>query len=57
MQNTPMKKSACKYAAALLLFGSNGVVANAIALSSYEIVLLRSVIGGALYGEVKKQKV
>ena len=30
---------------ALLLFGSNGTVASAIALSSYEIVLLRCLIG------------
>lgn len=43
-----MKRPYLKYIAALLLFGSNGVVASAIALSSYEIVLLRSVIGGAL---------
>lgn len=43
-----MKKEYMKYFAALLLFGSNGVVASAIALSSYEIVLLRSVLGGAL---------
>ncbi len=43
-----MKKSYLKYFAALLLFGSNGVVASTISLSSYEIVLLRSVIGGAL---------
>lgn len=42
-----MKKSYLKYIVGLLLFGSNGVVASAIALSSYEIVLLRSVIGGA----------
>lgn len=43
-----MKKSYLKYFTGLLLFGSNGVVASAIALQSYEIVLLRSVIGGAL---------
>ncbi len=34
-----------KYIFALLLFGSNGVVASMIALSSYEIVLLRSLLG------------
>lgn len=34
-----------KYISALLLFGSNGVVASMIALSSYEIVLLRSLLG------------
>ena len=39
--------SAClKYIFGLLLFGSNGVVASVISLSSHEIVLLRSVIGG-----------
>jgi len=43
-----VKKSYMKYILGLLLFGSNGVVASAIALSSYEIVFLRSVIGGAL---------
>lgn len=34
-----------KYILALLLFGSNGVVAHSIGLSSYEIVLLRSLLG------------
>ena len=43
-----MKKSYLKYLAGLLLFGSNGVVASYIHLSSYEIVLLRSVLGAAL---------
>lgn len=37
-----------KYLLALLLFGSNGVVASRIGMSSYEIVLLRSLLGGAL---------
>lgn len=37
-----------KYFAALLLFGSNGIVASRIALSSYEIVLLRTLIGSLL---------
>lgn len=37
-----------KYIAALLLFGSNGIVASHIALSSYEIVLLRTLIGSLL---------
>lgn len=40
-----MKKSYLKYFAGLLLFGSNGVVASYIHLSSYEIVLLRSILG------------
>lgn len=34
-----------KYIAALLLFGSNGIVASHIALSSYEIVFTRTLIG------------
>lgn len=34
-----------KYIAALLLFGSNGIVASHIALSSYEIVFTRALIG------------
>ena len=40
-----MKTAYYKYFAALLLFGSNGVVASHIALPSYEIVLLRTLIG------------
>ena len=38
-------KSYFKYILALLLFGSNGVVASHIALTSYEIVWLRALIG------------
>lgn len=41
-----MRKDLWKYIAALLLFGSNGIVASHIHLSSYEIVFLRSGIGG-----------
>lgn len=41
-----MKKSYIKYIAALLLFGSNGIIASRIALTSYEIVLSRTLIGG-----------
>lgn len=37
-----------KYILALLLFGSNGIVASFISLSSYEIVLLRTLIGSLL---------
>ena len=37
-----------KYILALLLFGSNGIVASLIDLSSYEIVLLRTMIGSLL---------
>ena len=40
-----MKKSYVKYILALLLFGSNGLVAGTISLSSYEIVLVRTLIG------------
>lgn len=43
-----MKKSYASYFAALLLFGSNGLVASFIDLPSDQIVLLRSVIGCAL---------
>lgn len=37
-----------KYLSALLLFGLNGIVASNIAMSSYEIVFLRTMIGSAL---------
>lgn len=40
-----MKTAYYKYFSALLLFGSNGVIASNIALPSYEIVLLRTLIG------------
>ena len=40
-----MKKSYLKYIIALLIFGSNGVIASHIPLSSYEIVLTRTAIG------------
>ena len=43
-----MKKSYIKYFTALLLFGSNGIVASFIHLTSYEIVLLRTFIGSIL---------
>ncbi len=43
-----MKKSYIKYFTALLLFGSNGIAAGAIALSSGEIVLLRAVLGSCM---------
>lgn len=42
------KISYLKYILALLLFGSNGIVANHISLSSYEIVFLRTLIGSLL---------
>ncbi|MCC8023834.1 MAG: DMT family transporter [Clostridium sp.] len=43
-----MKKYYLQYFLALLLFGSNGVVASYIHLDSYQIVLLRSLLGGML---------
>lgn len=43
-----MKRFYFKYISGLLLFGSNGIVASFIALSSYEIVLLRTMIGSLL---------
>lgn len=43
-----MKKNYMKYFAALLLFGSNGIVASMITMTSYEIVLLRTMIGSLL---------
>ncbi len=42
------KKAFVKYLSALLLFGLNGIVASRIALTSYEIVLLRTFIGSVL---------
>ena len=43
-----MNKAFFKYIVALLLFGSNGIVASRIDLNSYEIVLLRTLIGSLL---------
>lgn len=43
-----VKKSYLKYFLGLLLFGSNGIVASFIHLNSYEIVLLRAVLGSVL---------
>ena len=40
-----MKNAYIKYILALLLFGTNGIIARYIALSSYEIVLCRTFIG------------
>ena len=40
-----MKQAYIKYILALLLFGSNGIVASHISLSSYEIVFTRTLIG------------
>ena len=43
-----MKKAYFKYIFALILFGSNGIVASNINLSSYEIVFWRTMIGSLL---------
>jgi len=43
-----MKKSYMKYITALLLFGSNGIVASYISLQSYHIVFLRTMLGSIL---------
>lgn len=43
-----MKTAYIKYLLALLLFGSNGIVASQIELNSYEIVFLRTLIGSIL---------
>lgn len=53
-------KSVLKYIVALLLFGSNGIVASHIALTSYEIVFTRTLIGSLfliLIYFFRKQKV
>jgi drug/metabolite transporter (DMT)-like permease len=42
---TMKNKAIFKYIAALLLFGSNGIVASFISLRSYEIVFTRTLIG------------
>ena len=43
-----MKRSYFKYILALLLFGSNGIMASFISMNSYEIVLLRTLLGSLL---------
>ena len=55
-----MGRAYFKYIAALLLFGSNGIVASHISLSSYEIVFTRTLIGSLfliLIFVLTKQKV
>ena len=39
------QKSYLKFLIALILFGSNGIVASFISLKSFDIVLLRTFIG------------
>lgn len=48
MEKPIYKISFFKYILALLLFGSNGLVASHISLTSYEIVFLRTLIGSLL---------
>ncbi|MEE1273794.1 MAG: DMT family transporter [Olegusella sp.] len=43
-----MSRSFKKYLASLLMFGSNGIVASAIALPSSEVVLMRTLLGALL---------
>lgn len=43
-----MKKNYAKYFLALLLFGSNGIVAGMVRLDSYKIVFFRTMIGSLL---------
>ncbi len=45
---TSIKRSYFKYITALLLFGSNGIIASNISLTSYEIVFMRTGIGSVL---------
>ncbi len=48
-----MKNTATfKYITALLLFGSNGIIASRIALNSYEIVFTRTLIGALFLGAI-----
>lgn len=46
------RRCLAKYLGALLLFGSNGIVASQIALSSIEIVYLRTFVGALLLAAV-----
>ena len=41
-----MKDSYIKFILATVIFGTNGIIASHIPLSSYEIVLCRTVLGG-----------
>lgn len=47
-KGSKIKRSYFKYIISLLLFGSNGIVASFINMNSYEIVLLRTLIGSFL---------
>ena len=59
IDGTMKEKALFKYIAAVLLFGSNGIVASHISLTSYEIVFTRTLIGSlflALVFVFSKQK-
>lgn len=45
MRESDMNKYTIRYVAALLLFGSNGIVASMITMNSREIVMFRTLIG------------
>ncbi len=46
------KKAYIKYFAALLMFGTNGIIASCVDLSSYEIVFTRTLIAGLLLAAI-----
>ena len=48
MKNTKHKKAYLKYILALFLFGSNGIIASSIFMKSYQIILLRTLLGSLL---------
>ena len=43
-----MSRASRKYLLSLLVFGSNGIIASQISLPSWQIVLLRTLLGGTL---------
>lgn len=52
MTGTVRNRAPAKYVAAVILFGSNGVVASQIAMSSYDIVFTRTLIGALFLSAV-----
>lgn len=44
-----MKDAYLKFMLATVIYGTNGIVASHIPLSSYEIVLTRTVLGSLFY--------
>ena len=51
-----MKDSYIKFILATVIFGTNGIIASHIPLSSYEIVLCRTVLGGREFDTCNKRK-